>query len=1188
MFFDSIADHEMDQIMTPLVSAMSRYFRRSRLGRPNSHKQRTRSQGLCLETLENRLVPATSISIANATMNEIGSPSTFIAAGSGGLNAPRDMVLGPDSNLYVASSAGILRYNATTGQLIGTFVASGSGGLTGSYGVAFGPDGNCYVSSSGTDAVYRYSGTTGAFLNTFVLPSSGGLNSPDGILFGQDGNLYVTSHDSNAILRYQGPLAPAPGTPLPAAGQSGADFVPAASGGLNRPIDIATGPDGNLYVVSTSSNPAVLRYDGTTGGFLGTYVAPGAGSLGEPRGLAFDAEGKLYVSDLNTNAVHRYDSSGQFLDDPIAGSGTTLRGPLGMTFDAQGALLVSTKYDGILRYDSGVVVSLSSASPTPISVSYATVNGSATGTDYAAQAGTITFTPGQTSRRVLLATKDDVVIEGNENFSVQLSDATGGATIGSGSALVTIADDDGARQITITNASALEGDGTAHYRGAFIEAIPGRNFVGLAFDSGFLYAAPGYLYGPIDRYDATTGAFIDHFIPAGRIDGAREMVFRDGYMYVASEATDEVLRFNAQNGAFVDEFVPAGSGGLNGPYGMTFGPDVNGDGILELYVTGSESFNVLRYDGATGQPLGSFTTSGAGAVNNPYGLAVDPGGVVYVASSGTNQVQKYNVVTGAYLGAIANAAMVRPTDVKFGPDGLMYVLSAGNNRILRFAASGTYIDDYVPAGSGGISNLDFMTFGPDGDLYANALGSNNQIFRFGRENEALFTVSASIASSLPVTVNYATANGTAIAGSDYTATSGTLTFAPGSTSAMIRVPLLDDAAAESTEAFTFNLSNPTGATIANGTGVATIQDNDSTKFFVVDDASTDRTYRYRATGNSFGNTNLGTGDTAPRGAASTAAGTTVWVVDANRIVYVYSAAGALLGSWSSGLNSSAQVEGIATNGTDIWLLDNKQDKVFKYTGAASRLSGSQSAASSFSLNSSNSNGKGIVTDGTSMWVVDDGSSTDKVFKYTLTGSLLGSWTIDSGNSHPTGLTINPASVSDIWIVDNVTLKVYQYAAAASRTSGSQNAAATFALAAGNTNPQDIADPPAPDMAIPASDRQVPGLISLDVPFLRESLATPSSPTLSRSPALFAWLSQPTLAEETLLGGTGDLLAQAPGVTLAQELVPFLQTMKISSEADHLPELISSSQHGLVDQVFGDFALRSIDMELLGQGETLRL
>jgi hypothetical protein len=103
----------------------------------------------------------------------------------------------------------------------------------------------------------------------------------------------------------------------------------------------------------------------------------------------------------------------------------------------------------------------------------------------------------------------------------------------------------------------------------------------------------------------------------------------------------------------------------------------------------------------------------------------------------------------------------------------------------------------------------------------------------------------------------------------------------------------------------------------------------------------------------------------------------------------------------------------------------------------------------------------MVTDGTSFWVVD--GSALKVFKYTLSGSLLGNWTIDPANTHPTGITINPTNVSDVWIVDSGTLKVYDYTAAASRTSGSQNAGATFALAAGDTNPQGIADPPPADM-----------------------------------------------------------------------------------------------------------------------------
>ena len=149
-------------------------------------------------------------------------------------------------------------------------------------------------------------------------------------------------------------------------------------------------------------------------------------------------------------------------------------------------------------------------------------------------------------------------------------------------------------------------------------------------------------------------------------------------------------------------------------------------------------------------------------------------------------------------------------------------------------------------------------------------------------------------------------------------------------------------------------------------------------------------------------------------------------MDSNKKVYVYNTSGGLLGSWTAGsLASNATVEGIATNGTDIWIVDARQDKVFKYTGAASRLSGSQNAASSFNLNSSNTSPKDIVTDGTNLWVVND-SSTDKVFKYTVSGSLVGSWTISGAGSSPTGITLDPSNVANLWIVDSGTKRVYQF------------------------------------------------------------------------------------------------------------------------------------------------------------------
>jgi hypothetical protein len=89
-----------------------------------------------------------------------------------------------------------------------------------------------------------------------------------------------------------------------------------------------------------------------------------------------------------------------------------------------------------------------------------------------------------------------------------------------------------------------------------------------------------------------------------------------------------------------------------------------------------------------------------------------------------------------------------------------------------------------------------------------------------------FTVKLSPASTGAVTVRYTTANGSAIAGNDYTARSGTLTFAAGQTSKTIAVPVSGDLTVEPNEAFKVNLSSPSGATIFDGQGVGTILNND--------------------------------------------------------------------------------------------------------------------------------------------------------------------------------------------------------------------------------------------------------------------------------------------------------------------------------------------------------------------------
>ena len=87
---------------------------------------------------------------------------------------------------------------------------------------------------------------------------------------------------------------------------------------------------------------------------------------------------------------------------------------------------------------------------------------------------------------------------------------------------------------------------------------------------------------------------------------------------------------------------------------------------------------------------------------------------------------------------------------------------------------------------------------------------------------AVFTVSLSKAATTPVTVQYATADGTAKAGVDYTAKSGTLTFPAGTTTQTVSVAIPAAAAWKADSAFTLNLSSPGGATLGTTSATGTI------------------------------------------------------------------------------------------------------------------------------------------------------------------------------------------------------------------------------------------------------------------------------------------------------------------------------------------------------------------------------
>jgi DNA-binding beta-propeller fold protein YncE len=149
------------------------------------------------------------------------------------------------------------------------------------------------------------------------------------LTFGPDGNLYVVSFIS--VLRYDG--------------TTGAFLGSFASPIIGGPFGVVFGPDGNLYVGTFAS---VQRFNGTTGAFIDVFASTGlAGSTG----LAFGPDHNLYVGSALTTEVVRFDgTTGALLG--VFGSGSGLSGPLGLAFGADSRLYVASRdTDSVLRFD---------------------------------------------------------------------------------------------------------------------------------------------------------------------------------------------------------------------------------------------------------------------------------------------------------------------------------------------------------------------------------------------------------------------------------------------------------------------------------------------------------------------------------------------------------------------------------------------------------------------------------------------------------------------------------------------------------------------------------------------------------------------------------------------------------------------------------------------------------------------
>ena len=221
--------------------------------------------------------------------------------------------------------------------------------------------------------------------------------------------------------------------------------------------------------------------------------------------------------------------------------------------------------------------------------------------------------------------------------------------------------------------------------------------------------------------------------------GAYERVSNPASLLVGGVDGNSVVWKDGKFGA-VTQFVDS-HGPMVRPTGVVFGPDGH------LYVASSLSDSIVRYDGETGAWMGVFVQAGDGGLDSPLNLVFGTDGHLYVISSVTDNILRFDGQTGAFLGEFIPAGsggLGDPAALTFGPDGNLYVCSGATDEVLRYdATDGAFIDTFVTAGAGGLDGPFGLAFGGDGYLYVSSL-STDQVLRYDAATGAFADVAAAI------------------------------------------------------------------------------------------------------------------------------------------------------------------------------------------------------------------------------------------------------------------------------------------------------------------------------------------------------------------------------------------------------------------------------------------------------------
>ena len=614
----------------------------------------------------------------------LGVITTYAGGGAGNnspgisanLNLPQAVALDGAGNVYLADSGHhqVRKISAATG-LITTVAGSGSAGFSGDGGPA----------------------------------GSASLNTPQGVALDASGNLYIADAKNHRIRKVDtsGAISTVAGN-----GDSyyPGDGGPALAASIN-PAAVTVDSSGNLYLVDDSF---IRKVD--SAGVITTVAGGGAwGQTGDggpatsawmynPRGVAVDGTGNLYIADSYSHRIRKVDQatgiistiagngSPGFGGDGGPASGAQFTSPSGVMVDGAGNLLIADWYNYRVRkitMSTGVISTVvgngsggftGDGGPASVAGLYPyAVTADGSGNIYIADYSNNRI------RKVLAATGVISTIAGN----------SGGAYAGDGGYAAAAA-------ISFPQGAATDSSGNLYFADSNNHSIRKVNAATGVISTVAGNGSPGNSgdLGPATQASLNT--------PHGvAVDGS-------GNVFIADTNNCRIRKVDTAGQISTVASAGCGFGGDGGPASaayLYYPQGVALDGSGNLYIADTYSNRIRKVDSAgvistvAGNGSAGFSGDGApataGMLNYPAWIAADAGGNLYITDSGSNRIRKVSSATGIIStvagsgnagffgdGGPAGAANLKnPAGVALDGGGNLLIVDSGNNRLRRVDAA---------------------------------------------------------------------------------------------------------------------------------------------------------------------------------------------------------------------------------------------------------------------------------------------------------------------------------------------------------------------------------------------------------------------------------------------------------------------------------------------------------------------